>query len=86
MTKEIYPYDLDDVANDIEEIRNILTCIAWWFENAPNENTPQAKCEGKAAAFASCAPVYHSVLTSAMAIALDLKLGVEAALEKEGQA
>lgn len=86
MTRTAYPYDLDDVASNVEDIRNILTCVAWYFEDAPNENTPQGEYKGKAVAFASCAPVYHSVLTAAMASVLDLKLGVEAALKKEGQA
>lgn len=86
MTQAIRPYDLDDIATDVEDIRNILTCLCWWLEEAPSENTPHAESRGKAAAFASGAPVYRSVLCAAMAIAKGLQDGIDAALEKEGQA
>lgn len=83
MAKVICPYDMDDVANDADSIYNLLTLLDWWFEKAPNEYMLPVESANKRSVFAYCAPVYHSVLTAAMAAVRNMKAGVEATLEQE---
>lgn len=80
MNKEICPYDMDDVINILEDVRDVLKVVQWWFEDC--EDAQRKRDQNMTTALLHDAKAYNSVLGSAVLLLRDLEDGVNAALEK----
>lgn len=66
MHKPAAPCDLFCVSCILEDLDNVLGLMDDFFEEGPHENTPKESCETRALMLLNDAPVYRSLLHSAL--------------------
>lgn len=84
MTKVIYTTDLEMVQAEIEEISNLVQFLAWFFEDAPC-NESGADYAQRKDRMALDAKYYATITASIMGRLYELNESIEATLQEEAE-